>query len=103
MWQAYKDQGVQVVGVNPGGAGGVLGMDSTEEVGGVESYVNNLHLTFPVGMEETKNYHTYIQAFKGVNPFPIDVVVGKDGRIAYIGREYDPAEMVAVIERELAK
>jgi hypothetical protein len=38
-----------------------------------------------------------------LNPFPFDVVIGKDGEIAYVGREYDPSVLTAIIEAELAK
>lgn len=91
------------MGVNPGGLSGIMGNASSEDIGGLQRYVDALHISFPVGMKETQNYLAYVQAFKDVNPFPIDVIVGKDGRIAFIGREYDPRAMQVVIERELAK
>jgi hypothetical protein len=33
----------------------------------------------------------------------VDVIVGKDGKIAYIAREYDPDALVKIIEKLLAQ
>ena len=65
----------------------------------------NLHTTFLIGLEDptTKTYAALNQNFKGANPFPVDVVVNKDGRIAYIAREYDPDGIRAAIDALLAK
>jgi hypothetical protein len=103
FWRKYKDKGLVVVGVNPGGRGGTRGGASTDDVAGVQRYTQNLQVTYPIGLEMTKNYVPFAAAFKGLNPFPVDVVVGKDGRIAYVSREYDLAGIRAAIERELAK
>jgi hypothetical protein len=45
----------------------------------------------------------FAEKFRGANPFPIDVILDRDGTIAYVAREYDPAAMQAVIERLLAR
>ncbi|MFB3814166.1 MAG: hypothetical protein ACE14L_08645 [Terriglobales bacterium] len=104
----YRNQGLVVVGINPGGYAGVhpFATDGTrEDIGGIQGYIQNLKVTYPVGLEmpSTPNYVQFSHVFKGINPFPIDIVVGKDGKIAYIAREYDPVSMAAVIEAELAK
>ena len=52
---------------------------------------------------QTANYPAYDRNFRGANPFPIDIIVDRDGTIAYIAREYDPDAMTAVIDRLLAK
>ena len=72
---------------------------------GVQSFVANLHVTFPIGLEDpsTKTYAALTQNFKGSNPFPVDVVVDKDGMITYIAREYDPDGITAAVEAALAK
>ena len=103
FWRKYKDQGLIVVGIDPGGRGGTRGAASTDDVPGVQRYIQNLQVTYPIGLEITKNYVPFTAAFKGLNPFPVDVVVGKDGRIAYVSREYDLAGIKAAVERELRK
>ena len=72
---------------------------------GVQRFVTNLHTTFPIGLEDptTKTYAALTQNFKGANPFPVDVVVGKDGKIAYIAREYDPDGIRAAIDALMAE
>ena len=92
-----------VVAANPGGRGGIRGGPSTDDVGGVQRYIENLGVTYPVGLEQTGTYRAFASNFRGSNPFPIDVIVDRDGTIAYIAREYDPDGMAAVIEKLLAK
>jgi peroxiredoxin len=95
FWQPYRDRGLAVVSLNA--------HDGMERIGEVDQYVDNLRLTFPLGLEESTTYRRLTQNFAGANPFPVDVIVGKDGRIAYIAREYDPDAMTEVIERLLAE
>lgn len=96
-----------VVAVDPGGRGALRVGAAPSEVDAevLQAYASALHVSYPVGMEdpETKTYEALAKNFKGLNPFPVDVVVGKDGNIAYVGREYDPDRIQAVIEAELAK
>lgn len=103
IWKKYQDKGVVVVGIDPGGRAGISGGASTDDIGGLQKFISNIHATFPIGVEETKNYLAFIQNYKGLNPFPVDVIVGKDGKIVYIAREYDPDVMLKTVEAELAK
>lgn len=103
FWKKYRDQGLVVVGIDPGGRGGITGGESTDDMAGVQKFSQNLKVTYPIGLETSANYVPFTQAFKGLNPFPVDIVVGKDGKIAYIAREYDPDGLAAAIEAELTK
>lgn len=91
-----------VVGINPGGRGGVSGGPSTDDLGGVQRYTENLGVTFPIGLEQTANYVPYVQNYRGANPFPVDIIVDRDGKMVYIAREYEPEAMTAIIEKLLA-
>ena len=95
FWRKYRDRGLVVVSLNA--------HDSSEQVGQVQQYVEHLLLTFPVGLEQSSTYKRLTQNFAGTDPFPVDVIVGKDGRIEYIAREYDPDAMTEVLERLLAQ
>ena len=95
FWQPYKGRGLVMVALNA--------HDAMDRVGEVDQYVDNLRVTFPLGLEQTRTYAALTRNFAGLNPFPVDVVVGKDGRIAYIAREYDPDAMVEIIEKLLAE
>lgn len=91
-----KDQGLVVVGANTGGLGGG---DTTSIV---QQFVAQTGVTFPIGWDSGATYSRF-RTGAGVSPFPLDVVVGRDGRVAYLSREYDAAAMRTVVERELAK
>ena len=71
---------------------------------GVQTFVANLHTTFPIGLEDpaTRTSAALNQQFKGANPFPVDVVVDTDGTIVYVAREYDPDGIRAAIDALLA-
>ena len=103
LWQKYRDKGLVVVGVNPGGRGGVRGAASTDDIGGVQRFTEKLGVTFRVGLEQTGSYLAFAENFRGANPFPVDVIVDRHGKVAYVAREYDPAAMEIVIERLLAR
>lgn len=96
FWQKYKDQGLQVVALNP--------KEAADKLDQVQTYIDNLVVTFPVGLEETSSTYSAVTAnFSGPNPFPVDVIVGKDGIVRYATHEYDPDAMTAVIEQALAE
>lgn len=72
---------------------------------GVQAWSSSSGVTYPIGLEspDTPTYKALVKNFKGLNPYPVDVVVGRDGTIAYISREYDPDSLLAAVEAELAK
>jgi hypothetical protein len=90
----YGDK-VEVIAINANG----------DAMDGVQRFVSNLRVTYPVGLEDpsTQTYSALTQNYKGSNPFPVDVVIGKDGVITYIAREYDPNGITAAVEAALAK
>lgn len=77
--------------------------DDLEQIGQVQQFLDNLGVTYDVGLEETQTYMSLTQNFEGLNPFPVEVIIGKDGKIAYVAREYDPYGMAEVIEQLLAQ
>jgi len=84
----------------------VVAIDANgDALDGVQKFVANLHPTFLIGLEDpaTKTYAALNQLFKGANPFPVDVVVDKDGKIVYVAREYDPDGIRAAIDALLAR
>lgn len=84
----------------------VVAVDANgDAMDGVRRFVANLHPTFLLGLEDptTKTYAALNQHYKGANPFPVDVVVDKDGKIVYVAREYDPDGIRAAIDASLAR
>ena len=96
FWLPYKDQGLDVVALNS--------RESTEQIGQVLAYIENLRVSMHVGIEEPADTYAKIVAnFVGPNPFPVDVVVDKSGIVRYVTHEYDPEGMKTVIEQLLAE
>lgn len=96
FWQGYRDRGLQVVALNP--------RESTDQIGDVHAYCESLRVTMPLGIEEpAATYNAVTSNFVGPNPFPVDVIVDKDGIVRYATHEYDPEAMIEVIEQLLAE
>jgi peroxiredoxin len=96
FWQGYKDRGLEIVALNPREAD-----DPIEEV---QAYVERIRVTFPTGIEEPADTYAAITAnFVGPNPFPVDVIVDKQGIVRYATHEYDPDGMAELIEQLLAE
>jgi len=95
FWQPYKDQGLVVVAIDANG----------DAMDGLKAYLTHIPQTYPLGLEDpsTKTYAALTAVYKGLNPFPVDIIVGKDGKIAYVGREYDPGTMKTIVDKLLAE
>jgi len=62
------------------------------------------NISFPAGIEDpASTYAAVTENFPGPNPFPVDVIVGKDGIVRYAAHEYDPDAMVSIIEQALSE
>ncbi len=96
FWQEYQSQGLVMVGIDPDS-------DDYTQTAEVEDFCDTLGVTYPVGVEETDTYQLLRENFDGTNPYPVDVIVDKQGIIRYVAREYDPAAMEAVILELLAE
>jgi len=73
--------------------------DPLSSIGQVQQYSVNAHATYPIGLEvDTDTYGALNANFQGPNPFPVDVIVDRNGIIQYVAREYDPDRMQTVIE-----
>ena len=66
----------------------------------LQQFVNQTGITFPVGIDVDRTYRDYAVG-ESISPFPLDVIIGADGRIEYLSREFDIEAMVAVVERLL--
>jgi peroxiredoxin len=95
-FERFESEGVVMVGIDPD-------EDDYTQIPELQNFCDSLGLTFPIGVEETMSYEAFTGAFEGTNPYPVDVIVDKQGIIRYVAREYDPAAMEAVIEQLLAE
>jgi hypothetical protein len=91
LWQAYKDQGLKVVALDNNGP-------DILEPAGLADYVAYLGPTYPVGLEiDTTTYSTLEGIYDGSNPYPVDIVIDKNGIIQFLTREYDFDTLEAAI------
>ncbi len=82
-----------VIGVNTGGLAG--GDDAAR----IRLFIEQSNVTFPVVMDE-QQAQTYAAGL-GISPFPVDVVVDREGVIRYISTEYDPDALREAVLRAL--
>lgn len=97
IWQRYRSRGVVVIGMDPGGLFG------GETAGLVRNFIRQTGITFPVAFDHKGSYRQLRGlGGKSLAPFPLDVVVDQQGRIAYVSRKYEAKRLQRVIERLLA-
>ena len=98
FWQAFKGDGLVVVGINPGG---LFGGDTADIM---EQFREQTGATFPIGWDTSSSYSRFAAAGGGaISPFPLDVVIDSAGTVRYVSREYEPTEMRAIIELLLSE
>ena len=94
--QPYAAQGLKVIALNP--------YDSDAlDIPGLEEYLQYLTVSYPIGVETNATYDALAAIYAGSNPYPIDVIIGKDQTIRYVGRELDIPTMDAIIQQALAE
>jgi len=70
----------------------------------LEAYVDTIGVTFPVATELTGQgtYAEFSAIYEGSNPFPVNILIDKQGVIQYIAREYDSYTMGLLVQELLA-
>ncbi len=70
-----------------------------------QSFRDQLGLTMPVLFDEDGSVHAQYDVGKAATNtvYPQDWIIGVDGTVQYVNNAYEPEEMAAVIEAELAK
>ena len=94
----YGPQGLNIVALDPDA-------DDRENLDGIRAFVANQGVEFPVVSEDvlTPTYTTIEGIFDGANPYPVDILIDKNGLIRYVSREYDPPALHALIPELLAE
>ncbi len=83
----------------------VYGVASDDESHTLEAFRDALGLTFPILVDADGAVHAQYameQAFSTAL-YPQDWIVGSDGQIVYSNNAFEPDEMRAVLDRELAR
>lgn len=96
IWQPYAGQDIQVLGLSGSGLFG------TESASTLEAFRDQTNVTFPLLMGDT-TINTYANPDGAISPYPIDVIVDKQGIIRYLRHEFDAEAMQATIEQLLAQ
>ena len=95
----YGPQGLEVVAIDPDA-------DDYENPDAVAAFVANQGVYYPVLVQETAvtpTYSTIEGIYDGANPYPVDILIDKQGVIRYISREYDQVEIDEMVQILLAE
>ena len=68
----------------------------------LSAFVEQTGATFPI-LQGDRSYFDYADPDGAISPFPLDVIVDRDGTIRYLRHEFDGDAMAAEIERLLAQ
>jgi hypothetical protein len=93
----YQDQGLKVIAID-------TNAPDLANIPGLTEYVEYLDPTYPVATEAPGegSYAEITSVYEGSNPFPVDIIIDKQGKIQYIAREYDPYTMDGIVQDLLA-
>ena len=80
------------------------GIGSQDELASLAGFSQQMGLTFPVLYDEGAAVQAMYDPGKVPTNsiYPQDWIVGVDGTIVYVNTTYEPGEMIATIEQELA-
>ncbi len=90
IWQAYKDQGVMV-----------LGIDLLEDLGQVKLFAVNNGVTFRLAIDDTGDVFRAYAGGDAVENVPYNVIIDKNKKIRYSQTGYNENEMIALINELL--
>ncbi len=93
--QQYPEEEVVVLGLS---GRGLFGNETTATLG---AFVEQTGVSFPI-LRGDDTYFDYADPEGAISPFPLDVIVDRDGNIAYLRREFDADAMLLTIDRLLA-
>jgi len=68
----------------------------------VRDFIEQTGVTFPVGWDDNGSYRRF-RPPSGISPFPLDVVIDREGRIVYLSGEFDSEAMQRAVEQVLAE
>ncbi len=92
----YEGDGVQVLGLSGGGLFG------TESAATITAFRDQTNVSFPLLLGDNTSGQ-YANPDGSISPYPIDVIVDKQGTIRYLRHEFDAEAMRAMIEQLLAE
>jgi peroxiredoxin len=85
LWQAYKDKGVVLIGV-----------DRDEPLKKVKAFHRDMKITYPLSLDPGADiFGRFANKKSGVTR---NVVIDRDGRIAYLTRLYNPLEFSSMLK-----
>jgi uncharacterized YccA/Bax inhibitor family protein len=96
VWQAYQAQGLLVYAVNTQSATGTGETDAT-----IQGFVAQTGITFPVLLDGSVNSYDEWAKSAQVSPYPLDVLLGKDGKVTFVTHEFELTKLQEEIEKIL--
>jgi peroxiredoxin len=85
VWQAYRDKGLLLIGV-----------DRDEPLDKVKKFHSDMHISYPLALDPGADiFGRFADKKSGVTR---NVVIDRDGKIAYLTRLYDPQEFASMVK-----
>lgn len=78
-------------------AGGLFSGDSPELL---RQFADQVQITYPIGWDRSGSYRTF--RTPGISPFPLDVIIDRDGHVAYLSAQYSPSALLNALQPLLA-
>lgn len=95
LWRERAGEGLVVLGIDEGGLWG----GDTEEI--LRAFAEQTGVTFPLLLDPDRAAVQGYDFGPSISPYPLDVIVDRDGVVRYLGHEYDAAALRAAVESVL--
>jgi hypothetical protein len=70
---------------------------SDDDEGTLRAFVEQTGVTFPIALAADDHYQQFIRGPEE-SPFPLDVVVGPEGRVVHMAHDYDAERLRTVLD-----
>lgn len=83
----------------------VWGIGAEDPLEALVAFEAQMGLSFPILFDEGGSVHAQYDVGPAATNtiYPQDWIIGVDGEVVYVSNSYDPVEMIAILEAELAK
>ena len=81
------------------------GIGSEDTLDDLIGFRDQFNIEFPILFDQGRtvmDQYNQQMAFPSTR-YPQDWIIGADGRVKYVGNTYDPEQMAAILDEELAK
>ena len=68
----------------------------------IQAFVAQTSITFPVLLDGAVDSYSQWAKSQQISPYPLDILIGKDGKVTFITHEFEVEKLAAEIEKAIS-